>query len=64
MRALGASAVACTTPVNAGLPVEGSSRWWAGVPLRSSQLRLPIPLVAAPVRHSSNVCRIRPSNGL
>ena len=32
--AVGASAVAWTTPVKAGRPVAGSSRWWAGRPSR------------------------------
>ena len=49
-RALGARAVTCTTPVKAGRPLEGSSRWWAGAPFASSQLRRPIPLVATPQR--------------
>ncbi len=48
MSAVGAIAVTCTTPVNAGVPVAGSSRWWAGRPPPSSQLRRPMPLVATP----------------
>ena len=50
--AVGAIAVACTTPVNAGRPVAGSSRWWAGSPSRPSQLRRPMPLVATPASAS------------
>ena len=33
-------------PVNTGAPVRGFSRWWAGRPSASIQLRREIPLVA------------------
>ena len=61
--AVGASAVAWTTPVNAGRPVAGSSRWWAGRPLASSQDRRPIPLVATAPSRTSNTCSGGPPNG-
>jgi hypothetical protein len=54
--AVGASAVAWTTPVNAGRPVAGSSRWWAGAPRASSQLRRPMPVVATPPAAISKAC--------
>lgn len=62
--ALGASAVTCTTPVNAGRPVAGSSRWCAARPSPSSQLRRPMPLVATPPCATSKACRMLVSNGL
>ena len=51
--AVGAIAVAWTMPVNAGRPVAGSSRWCAGRPAPSSQLRRPMPLVATAAFASS-----------
>ena len=61
--AVGASAVAWTTPVKAGRPVAGSSRWCAGRPSAPSQLRRPMPLVAAAAVSSSKTCTGLPPNG-
>ena len=46
--ALRPTAVAASRPVQAGRPVDGSSRWWAGAPRSSSHRRRWIPEVATP----------------
>src|SRR4051794_14258040 len=53
-RAVGASAVACRIPVQAGSPRAGSTRWWATRPPVSQERRV-TPLVAtAPVPSTSS----------